>query len=125
VSIYVFLRGHNEPGGGFVAGLMTAMALLLRHIAHEVNDCTTQDRARYVRTTAAGLLLAGATGIAAWGVGKPFLTSAHVGLVVPLIGTLPLTSAALFDLGVYLAVLGTTMLALVSLANASGEGRER
>ena len=121
VSVYVFLRGHHEPGGGFVAGLVTAVALLLRHIAHPVNEGAAQRRVGYTRTAAAGLMIAGGTGIAAWGFGKPFLTSAHAEPVLPLIGALPLTSATLFDLGIYLAVLGTTMLALVSLADASSE----
>jgi multicomponent K+:H+ antiporter subunit A len=124
VSVYVFLRGHNAPGGGFVAGLITAVALLLRHIAHDVNEGAARQRVGYTRTTASGLIIAGAAGVAAWGLGKPFLTSVHAEPVLPLIGAVPLTSAALFDLGIYLAVLGTTMLALVSLADASGEARE-
>ena len=125
VSVYVFLRGHNEPGGGFVAGLITAVALLLRHIAHGVSGGTVPRRFGYTRITASGLLIAGATGVAAWGLGKPFLTSVHAEPVVPLIGVLPLASATLFDLGIYLAVVGTTMRMLVSLADASGEAGER
>ena len=125
VSVYIFLRGHNAPGGGFVAGLITAVALLLRHIAHGVNGGPAWPRLDYTRITASGLLLAGATGVAAWGLGKPFLTSAHAEPVLPLIGALPLASVTLFDLGIYLTVVGTTMLTLVSLADASGEAGER
>jgi multicomponent K+:H+ antiporter subunit A len=125
VSVYVFLRGHNAPGGGFVAGLITAVALLLRHIAHGVDGGATRRRPDYARITASGLLIAGATGVAAWGLGKPFLTSAHAEPVLPLIGALPLGSATLFDLGIYLAVVGTTMLMLGSLADAADDPRER
>jgi multicomponent K+:H+ antiporter subunit A len=125
VSVYVFLRGHNAPGGGFVAGLITAMALLLRQIAHGLGGGAVPRRFGYTRTAAAGLLIAGATGVAAWGLGKPFLTSAHAEPVLPLIGALSITSATLFDLGIYLAVLGTTMLALVSLADAPETSHER
>jgi multicomponent K+:H+ antiporter subunit A len=125
VSVYVFLRGHTAPGGGFVAGLVTAVALLLRHIAHGVDGRAARRRPDYTRITASGLLIAGATGVAACGLGKPFLTSAHAEPVLPLIGALPLASATLFDLGIYLAVVGTTMLTLVSLADASGETGER
>jgi multicomponent K+:H+ antiporter subunit A len=125
VSVYVFLRGHNEPGGGFVAGLITAAALLLRHIAHGVSGGAVQRRFGYTRITASGLLIAGATGVAAWGLGKPFLTSGHAEPVLPLIGALPLASATLFDLGIYLTVVGTTMCMLVSIADASGEAGER
>ena len=121
VSVYIFLRGHNAPGGGFVAGLITAVAFLLRHIAHGVNGSPARRRLDYTRITASGLLIAGATGVAAWGLGKPFLTSAHAEPVLPLIGALPLASATLFDLGIYLGVVGTTMLMLESLADASGE----
>jgi multicomponent K+:H+ antiporter subunit A len=125
VSVYVFLRGHNAPGGGFVAGLVTAVALLLRHIAHGGDGGAARRRLDYTRITASGLLIAGATGVAACGLGKPFLTSAHAEPVLPLIGALPLASATLFDLGIYLAVVGTTMLTLVSLADASAEAGER
>ena len=66
-------------------------------------------------------LVAGVTGVGAWWLGQPFLTSAHVEWTLPLIGRLPLTSTAVFDLGVYLVVVGATMLMLVSLAEALPE----
>lgn len=121
VSVYFFLRGHNAPGGGFVAGLVTALALLLRHLAHGAAGSPPPRRLDYARIAGSGLLVAGATGVAAWWFGKPFLTSAHAEPVLPLIGALPLASATLFDLGVYLAVVGTTMLTLVTLTNAADE----
>ena len=119
VSIFILLRGHNAPGGGFVAGLITAVALIMQYMAHGVAWATSRLRLDYTRLAAAGLLVGGATGVGAWCFGKPFLTSTHAEPVVPVLGALPLASAALFDLGVYLAVVGTTMLALVSLASAS------
>ena len=125
VSVYLFLRGHNAPGGGFVAGLVTALALLLRHLAQGDAGSAPPRRLDYARVAGSGLLVAGATGVAAWWFGKPFLTSAHAEPVLPLIGALPLASATLFDLGVYLAVVGTTMLTLVSLPSASGEAGGR
>ena len=125
VSVYIFFRGHNAPGGGFVAGLITAVALLLRHIDHGVNGGPARRRLDYTRITASGLLIAGATGVAAWGLGRPFLTSVHAEPILPLIGAMPLASATLFDLGIYLAVVGTTMLTLVSLADAPGDAGGR
>jgi multicomponent K+:H+ antiporter subunit A len=119
VSVYILLRGHNAPGGGFVAGLITSVALVLQYIAHGFAWAASRLGIDYARVAAAGLLAAAATGTGAWWFGKPFLTSAHTEVVVPVLGALPLASAALFDLGVYLAVVGTTMLALVSLARAS------
>ena len=124
VSIYILLRGHNAPGGGFVAGLITSVALVLQYIAHGTVSAAARLRLDYGRLAATGLLVAGATGIAAWAFGKPFLTSAHAEPVVPGLGALALASAALFDVGVYLGVVGTTMLAIVSLATASREGQE-
>ena len=115
VSIFLFVRGHNAPGGGFVAGLVTAVALLMQHMA----GSGARLRLDYGRIAGVGLLVAGATGIGAWFFGKPFLTSAHAERVLPVVGELPLASAMLFDLGVYLAVVGATMLTLVAEADAT------
>jgi multicomponent K+:H+ antiporter subunit A len=119
VSVYILLRGHNAPGGGFVAGLVTAVAFVLQYIALGSSAAASRLRVNYARPAAAGLLVAGATGTGAWWFGRPFLTSAHAEPAVPILGVLPFASAALFDVGVYLAVVGTTMMALVALANAS------
>ena len=117
LSIFLFVRGHNAPGGGFVAGLVTAAALLLQYMAG--HGPRLRVRLAYVRIAAAGLLVAGATGVGAWFFGKPFLTSAHGEPVLPVIGPLPLGSAMAFDLGVYLAVVGATMLILVAEADTA------
>jgi multicomponent K+:H+ antiporter subunit A len=119
VSVYVFLRGHNAPGGGFVAGLITAAALVMYYMAHGFRTTASQLPLDYARLAGAGLLVAGATGVGAWLADKPFLTGAHGHPVVPLLGELPLASAALFDLGVYLTVVGATLLTLTTLARAS------
>jgi multicomponent K+:H+ antiporter subunit A len=119
VSIYLLARGHNAPGGGFAAGLLTAVALVLQHLAHGLAGGAARVRLDYARLTGAGLLVAGATGVGAWFFGKPFLTSAHGEPVLPVLGALPLASAGLFDIGVYLTVVGTTMLTLTTLAGAS------
>ncbi len=123
VAIYIFMRGHNMPGGGFIAGLVTAVALVLQYMA------MGQDRAeallrtgggqRFVRWIGSGLTIAGLTGAGAFVFGRPFLTSAHGHPQVPLLGELPLASAALFDLGVYATVVGATLLTLSVLGAAS------
>jgi multicomponent K+:H+ antiporter subunit A len=117
MSIFLFVRGHNAPGGGFVAGLVTAVALLVQYMAG--HGPRLRARLAYVRISGAGLLVAGAAGVGAWFFGKPFLTSAHGEPVLPVIGQLPLASALVFDLGVYLAVVGATMLILVAEADAT------
>jgi len=119
VAVYLFFRGHNAPGGGFVAGLVTAAALVMQYMAHGLGTAASRLRLDYARLAGAGLLVAGATGVAAGLAGKPFLTSAHAHPVLPLLGEVPLGSAALFDLGVYLTVVGATLLTLATLAAAT------
>jgi multicomponent K+:H+ antiporter subunit A len=123
VSVYIFWRGHNLPGGGFIAGLVTGVALVLQYMA------LGQQRAeallhgaggrRYTRWIAIGLGIAALTGVGAMVLGRPFLTSAFGHPVVPVLGELPLASASLFDLGVYVTVVGATLLMLSVLGAAS------
>jgi len=113
-AIDVFVRPVNA------ANKRTGWAIASYLVAH-----ASRLHVDYARLGAAGLLIAGATGTSAWWFGKPFLTSAHAEPVVPVLGPLALASAALFDVGVYLAVVGTTMLTLVSLARASRNAEER
>jgi multicomponent K+:H+ antiporter subunit A len=118
-SVYIFLRGHNLPGGGFVAGLVTSIALIMLYIANGVEWISERMRIQYPRVIGAGVLIAGLTGIGSWFFSKPFLTSAYGHPYLPVIGDLPLASAAAFDLGVYLTVVGAVMLMLSSLVRAS------
>jgi multicomponent K+:H+ antiporter subunit A len=124
-TIYIFMRGHNMPGGGFIAGLITAVALVLQYMAMGQDQAEVHLRAehgrRFVRWIGAGLGIAGLTGVAAFLFGRPFLTSAHGHPHVPLLGELPFASAALFDLGVYLTVVGGTLLTISVLGAASQE----
>jgi multicomponent K+:H+ antiporter subunit A len=125
VTLYIFMRGHNQPGGGFIAGLITAVALVLQYMAMGQSRAEALLRAdggsRFVRWIGMGLGIAGLTGIGAFALGQPFLTSAHGHPDVPLLGELPLATAALFDLGVYITVVGATLLTLSSLGNVSRE----
>jgi multicomponent K+:H+ antiporter subunit A len=121
VSAYIFFRGHNAPGGGFIAGLVTAVALVMQYMAHGFAPTARRVGGGYARLAAAGLLVAGLTGIGAWFFGAPFLTSAHGHPVLPLVGEVPLASAVLFDLGVYLTVVGGTLAAIAALVRATGE----
>ncbi|MCU0942558.1 MAG: monovalent cation/H+ antiporter subunit A [Hydrogenophaga sp.] len=124
-TVYIFMRGHNLPGGGFIAGLITAVALVLQFMAMGQARAELLMRAesgrRFVRWIGAGLGIAGLTGVGAFVLGRPFLTSAFGHPVVPLLGELPLASAALFDLGVYLTVVGSTLLTISVLGTVSRE----
>lgn len=125
-ALYIFLRGHNLPGGGFIAGLITAVALVLQYMALRQDRAEVLMRAaggrRFLRWIGAGLGIAGLTGVGAFALGRPFLTSAHGYPALPVLGELPLASAALFDLGVYLTVVGSTLLTVSVLGQVSRDG---
>lgn len=115
VAVFIFLRGHNAPGGGFIAGLITAAALILQYLASGA-DWTQRRLPRNLSSLIAwGLLTAILTGLASLVFGYPFLTSAFVHLHWPVVGEFELASAMLFDLGVYLVVVGATLLILIQL----------
>jgi len=119
VSAYIFLRGHNLPGGGFIAGLITSVALILQYIASGM--IWTQDRIpfRYHNVIGLGLLFATVAGAGSLAFGYPFLTTAFGYITWPVVGKFEVASALVFDLGVYLAVIGATLLALVSIGRLS------
>jgi multicomponent K+:H+ antiporter subunit A len=125
LSVYIYWRGHGLPGGGFIAGLVTAAALVLQYMAlgqvRAENLLQGAAGRRFVRWIGFGLGLAWLTGIGAFFFGRPFLTSAHGHPTLPVLGEIPLASAALFDLGVYVTVVGSTMLMLSVLGAASKE----
>jgi multicomponent K+:H+ antiporter subunit A len=127
VSAYIFWRGHNLPGGGFIAALVTAVALVLQYMAlgQPQADALLQAHGgrRYVRWIGTGLGIAALTGLGSFVFGHPFLTSASGHPTVPVLGELPLATAALFDLGVYITVVGATMLTLSVLGAVSRSGR--
>ena len=122
VSLYIFLRGHNLPGGGFIAGLITALALIIQYIALGQDQAEQMLKAQsgrlYEIWIGSGLVIAGLTGLGAWFWGRPFLTSAHVYISPPILGEMHLASAALFDVGVYVTVVGATMLMISVLGDS-------
>ncbi len=116
VGIYIFLRGHNQPGGGFVAGLVISIALLMQYMASGFAWTQSRQRIEYHAMIGLGAVIAGLTGAGAWLAGRPFLTSAFGYVHIPPIEEFELATAMLFDLGVFLTVLGAVMLMLYSLS---------
>jgi multicomponent K+:H+ antiporter subunit A len=116
VGAYILLRGHNQPGGGFIAGLVVAIALIMQYMASGFGWAAQQMRVDYHAMIGAGVLIAAATGIAAMVTDHPFLTSAFDYFHLPLIGEFELASALPFDVGVFLTVVGAVMLALANLS---------
>ena len=119
MAAYFFMRGHNLPGGGFVAGLVFAVAILVQYMLAGATWVESHLRINAHRWLSYGLLLAGGTGMGAWLFGHPFLTSHTAHVKLPLLGEVHFPSAFLFDLGVFAVVVGTTMLMLIALAHQS------
>ena len=116
VGVYIFLRGHNEPGGGFIAGLIVAIAIVMQYMASGFAWAEARQRYPYHGIIGAGVLVAGLTGIGAWFAGEPFLTSAFGYVHLPPLEEFELATAMAFDLGVFLAVVGAVLLSLESFS---------
>ncbi len=119
LAIYLFMRGHDLPGGGFAAGITLATAFILQYLAS--GTIWVEDRLRILPVNWIGLslLLAAMTGMASWLFGYPFLTSHSQYVDIPLIGPVPAATAMVFDLGVFGLVVGATVLTLIALAHQS------
>ena len=123
VAVFVLLRGHNLPGGGFIAGLITAVALILQYLANGIAWTRSRLADRLHPLVGIGLLLATATGLASWVFDYPFLTSTFTHVHWPVVGEFELASAMLFDLGVYLVVVGVTFAILIRLGRLHDANR--
>ena len=116
VAAYIFFRGHNLPGGGFIAGLIAAIAIIMQYMASGFAWATERQRYPYHAIIGSGVLIAAATGLGSWFSGTPFLTSAFGYIHWAPLEEFEWATAALFDLGVFLAVVGAVLLALESLS---------
>ncbi|MBP6018255.1 MAG: monovalent cation/H+ antiporter subunit A [Burkholderiaceae bacterium] len=119
ISLYFLLRGHNLPGGGFVGGLILATAIILQYMVSGVIWVEARPGINPQHWIAFGLLASGAAAISVWWGARPFLAALSWDLMVPLIGHVHISSVLLFDLGVYMLVVGATVLMLVALAHQS------
>jgi len=108
MTVFVLLRGHDLPGGGFAAGMLTAVMLVVQALAGRAGALRPA-RFDLRRVMMGGLMIALATGAASVLFGLPFLTSGYRSITLPLVGSIALPSAMAFDLGVYLAVVGATV----------------
>ncbi len=115
VSIFLLFAGHNAPGGGFAGGLVAGMALVMRYIAGgrwELGAAAPTDAGRFL---GAGMLLAAGTAVVPLFFGQPPLTSAFWAWEIPLIGHVEFVTSTIFDIGVYLVVIGLVLDVLRSL----------
>jgi multicomponent K+:H+ antiporter subunit A len=116
VGVYIYLRGHNLPGGGFVAGLVFAIAYLMQYMASGYVWSHARQRYDHHALIGWGVLIAALSGVGAWAFGLPFLTSGFEYINIWPLEEFELATAAIFDLGVFLCVLGAILLALASLS---------
>ncbi len=119
VSVYFLVRGHNLPGGGFVGGLIMATAIIIQYMVSGVVWVETRQRLHPQYWIAFGLLAAGSAAMGVWWAAKPFLSSVAIDLHIPVVGAVHLSSVLLFDIGVYMLVIGATVLMLIALAHQS------
>ncbi|WP_445424676.1 monovalent cation/H+ antiporter subunit A [Alishewanella sp. HL-SH06] len=117
VVAYFFLRGHNLPGGGFIAGLIFSVGLIIQYMLSGTAWVEARFKLQPHRWLSFGLVLAALTGAMAWYFDHPFLTTHTLHLDLPLLGKLHLPSAMFFDLGIFAVVVGTTMLILIAIAH--------
>jgi multicomponent Na+:H+ antiporter subunit B len=113
-SFFLLVAGHNQPGGGFVAGLVAAAALALYAIAYDAVSARTLAIVDPRTFIGLGLSLSLVSGLLPLLVGLPFLTGLWADLPVPG-GTLAVGTPFLFDVGVYLVVVGVTLLMVLTL----------
>jgi multicomponent K+:H+ antiporter subunit A len=118
-AVFLLLRGHDLPGGGFVAGVTMAVAFILQYMARGTVWVEARLRILPLRWMGIGLLLAVSVGASAWLSDRPFLSSYFSYVDIPLIGAVPMASALPFDVGVFVLVVGATVLMLIAIAHQS------
>ncbi len=123
VSLFLLFSGHNAPGGGFAGGLVASCVLILRYISRD--DPTHLHFVPPEFLLGAGILLAFLTGVAGWIWGDAFLTMGKLEITVPVFGKVKLLSTLLFDIGVYVTVVGFVLMLLRVLGEETGEVLDR
>ncbi|HTN99139.1 MAG TPA: MnhB domain-containing protein [Microthrixaceae bacterium] len=118
LSVYLLFAGHNQPGGGFVGGLVAAAAISLRYVAGGIDDVLDAIPIRPWLFQSLGLLLA--VGCAIWPLflGEPPLDQRAIAFALPLLGDVKVTTAMVFDTGVYLIVVGLILMIFEGLGDA-------
>lgn len=120
-ALFLLFRGHNAPGGGFVAGLVVGIALVIRLIARGRSSVLAILPVAPETLMGFGLTVALGVGAAGWIWGEDLFESALIDLTLPVVGTLHIASALFFDVGVFLVVIGLVASLLLTL----GEEVER
>lgn len=115
-SVYVLFTGHHNPGGGFIGGLITSSAIVLLYMAFDAQTVREIIPMDFKLIGVVGVLLAVGTATSSMFFGDAFLTGAHIEADLPIIGEIEIGSALIFDIGVYLTVIGTTLTIITSIS---------
>src|SRR5699024_3980083 len=115
-AIYLFFAGHNSPGGGFVGGLVTSGAILLLYMAYGREMVDKLMPINFMALIPTGVIIALFCGAGAFTFHETFRTLTFVNVMMLIFGMVELAIATIFDLGVYLTVLGTTLLIILNIA---------
>ena len=121
-SLWLLFAGHNQPGGGFVGGLLAGSAITLRYVAGGIDEVRNRSRFRPWTVLGAGVVLATATALVPVLTGAAPLTVGFATVSLPLVGTAKVSSALVFDTGVYLAVVGLVLMAFEAFGDEPAEG---
>lgn len=119
IGLYIFLRGHNMPGGGFIAGLVISIAMLMQYMASGFEWADQRRRIDEHLLIGLGVSISAMTGLGSLLFGAPLFTSSFGHFSLPLVGTFELATAMLFDVGVAMTVIGAVMLALAELSHVA------
>ena len=115
-SIYLFFAGHNDPGGGFIGGLMTAASVLLLYLTFDKRKIDEMLPINYIYLIPTGLLIAFGTGFIGILFADPYLTQYFDYFTLPWIGEFELATAVLFDVGIYLGVAASALVIILTIA---------
>lgn len=123
-SIYLLFAGHNQPGGGFVGGLVAGAAISLRYLAGGIADVRRISRFRPWTILGAGIVLATVTALVPLLRGEPVLTSLGTELDVPLLGHIYASTTLVFDVGVYMVVIGLVFMVFEAFGDDGTDGAQ-
>jgi len=123
-SVFVLVRGHNAPGGGFAGGLVAAIAFTLLAVAYDPETARRSLRVNPRHLLAVGLLLAAASGMVGPLLGDAFLRGIYFDLPLLAGGRIALSTVFFFDVGVYLTVIGVTLTIVLTLVEATEDERD-
>lgn len=116
-AFYLLMAGHNSPGGGFVGGLVTSGAVLLMFMAYGEETVRKILPINFITLIPIGLATALFTGVGSFLFNVPFLSQTFGHFTLPFFGEIELATAMIFDVGVFLTVVGTMMTIILTIAS--------